>query len=51
MSYNFRVDVIRLLAERYDTKSKVKLGEFWSQLKASNVSSPTEELWYNEKVL
>ena len=40
----------RLLAERSDTKSNVKLGGFRSQLQASNLSSHTEELWYNETV-
>ena len=50
MPYNFWVDVIRFLAERYDTKSNVKLGGFRSQLHASYVSSHTEELWYNETV-
>ena len=49
-TYNFRVDGVRLLAERYDTKSNVKLVGFQSQLQASNVSSHTEELWYNETV-
>ena len=42
--------MVRLLAERYDTKSNVKLGRFLSQLQASYVSSHTEELWYNETV-
>ena len=28
MPYNSRADVVRLLAERYVTKSNVKLGEF-----------------------
>ena len=42
--------MVRLLAERSDTKSNVKLGGFWSQLQASYVSSHTEELWYNEAV-
>ena len=50
MPYNSRADVFRLLAERYDTKSKVKLGGFQSQLQASYVPSHTEELWYNETV-
>ena len=50
MPYNSRADVVRLLVERYDTKFKVKLGSFWSQLQASYVSSDTEELWYNEIV-
>ena len=42
--------MVRLLAERSDTKSNVKLGGFWSQLHAPYVSSHTEELWYNETV-
>ena len=42
--------MVRLLAERYDTKSNVKLGRFWSHLQTSNVFSHTEELWYNETV-
>ena len=46
MAYNSCADVVRLLAERYDTK----LGRFRSQLQASCVSSHTEELWYNETV-
>ena len=50
MSYNSRVDVFRLLAEQYDTKSKVKLGGFRSQFQASYMSSTTEEWWYNETV-
>ena len=48
--YNSLADLVRLLAERSDTKSNVKLGRFWSQLQASNVSSHSEELWYNEAV-
>ena len=32
MPYNSQVDVVRLLAEWYDTKSNVKLGGFQSQL-------------------
>ena len=32
------------MAERSDTKSNVKLGRFWSQLRVSYVSSHTEEL-------
>ena len=48
MPYNSRADVVRLLPERYDTKSK--LGGFWSQLQACYVPSRTEELWYNETV-
>ena len=43
-------NVVHLLAERYDTKSNVKLSGFQSQLLASCVSSHTEELWYNETV-
>ena len=39
-----------LLAERYDTKSNIKLGGFRSQLQASTMSSHTEELWYNETI-
>ena len=50
MPYNFQADVVRLLAERYDTKSNVKLGGFRSQLLACYVSSHTAELWYNERV-
>ena len=50
MPYNSRADVVRLLAERYDTESNIKLGGFQSQLQASYVSSRTEVLWYNEKV-
>ena len=42
--------MIRLLAERYDTKSNVKLGGFRSQFQVFYVSSHTEELWYNETV-
>ena len=41
--------MVRLLAERSDTKSNVKLGGFRIQLQASYVSSHTEELRYNEK--
>ena len=36
--------------ECYDTTSNVNLGGFPPQLKASYVSSYTEELWYNETV-
>ena len=42
--------MVRLLTERSNTKSNVKLGGFRSQLQASYVSSYTEELWYNETV-
>ena len=42
--------MVRLLPERSDTKSNVKLGGFRSQLPACYVSSHTEELWYNETV-
>ena len=50
MPYNSRADVVRLLAERYDTKSNIKLGGFRSQIQASYVSSHTEELWFYETV-
>ena len=50
MSYNSRADICWLIAERYDTKSNVKMGRFQSQLEVSNVSSHTEELRYNETV-
>ena len=50
MTYISQADVCRLVAERYDTKSNVKLGRFQSQFKASCVSSHTEELWNNETV-
>ena len=50
MPYNFWADVVRLLAERYDIKSNIKLGGFRSQLQASNMSSHAEELWYSETV-
>ena len=50
MAYDSRADVVRLMVERSDTKSNVKLGGFRSQLQASYVSSHTEELWYNETV-
>ena len=50
MTYNSRTDVVRLLAERYDTKSKVMLGGFRSQLQASYVFNHTEDLWYNYTV-
>ena len=42
--------MVRLLAERSDTKSNIKLDGFRSQLQASYMSSNTEELWYNETV-
>ena len=44
MPNNSRADVCHLLAERYDTKSNVKLGGFRAQLRASYVSSHAEEL-------
>ena len=50
MLYKSQADVVRLLAEWYDTKSNIKLGGFQSQLQASNMSSHTEKLWYNETV-
>ena len=40
----------RVLVERSDTKSNIKLGGFRDQLQASYVSSHTEELLYNETV-
>ena len=48
--YNSLANMVRLWAERFDTKSNVKLVGFRSQLQASYVSSHTEELWYNETV-
>ena len=48
MAYNSWADMVRLLAEWYETKSKVKLGVFRSQLQESHVSSHTEAFWYNE---
>ena len=50
MHYNSRADACRHVGERYDTKSNKRLGGFRSQFEASNVSSPIEELWYNETV-
>ena len=50
MPYNSLADVVRLLAEWYDTKSNVKLSGFRSQLQVSYDSSHTEELWYYETV-
>ena len=50
MPYDSRADVVRLLAERYDTKSNVKLAGFQSQIQAFYVSSHTEDLRYNETV-
>ena len=50
MPYNPRTNVCRLMTERYDTKSTVKLGGFRSQREASCVSSCPEELLYNETV-
>ena len=47
---NSLADMVRLLAEWSDTKSKVKLGGFRSQLQVSYMSSHTEELWCNETV-
>ena len=44
MPYNSRIGVARLLAERYDTKSNVKLCGFRSHLQASYASNQTEEL-------
>ena len=48
MPYNSRAEVCRLRAERYNTKSNVKLGGFQSQFEASYASSHTDELCYNE---
>ena len=42
--------MVELMAERYDTKSNVKLGGYESKLEAPYVSSHTEDLWYNEIV-
>ena len=42
--------MVRLLAERSDTKSNVKFDGFRSGLQASYVSSHTENLWYDETV-
>ena len=43
-------DVVRLLAERSDTKSNLKLGGFRSQVQVSYVFSHTEEFWFHETV-
>ena len=48
MTYNSWAGAVRLLAERYDTKSTVKVSRFRSQLQSSYVSSHTEVLWHNE---
>ena len=45
-----QADVVRLLPERSNIKSNVKLAGFRSQLQASYLSNHTEELWYNETV-
>ena len=50
MPYNPQADVVRLLAEWYDTKYNVKLGRLQFQLQASYMSITTEELWYKETV-
>ena len=50
MPYYSQADVCRLMAERYDTKSNVKLGRFQSHLEMSYVSRHTDELGYNETV-
>ena len=42
--YDSPAAVVRLLAERSDTMSNVKLDGFRSQVQASYVSSHTEEL-------
>ena len=44
MADNFRPDVVRLEAERYDYKSNVNLGGFRSQLQVFYESSHNEEL-------
>ena len=44
MPYTSRADVVRLLAERYDTKSNIKLGRLGSKLQASYVSNHIVEL-------
>ena len=44
MTYNSQDDLGRLLAERYDTKSNVKLCGFRSKLETSYISSHIEEL-------
>ena len=49
MHYDSLANVIRLLAERYDSKSNVN-GRGRSQLQASYVSSHNEELLYDETV-
>ena len=36
--------LVRLMAERYDVKSNIKLGGFRSQLQATYIFSHTEEL-------
>ena len=45
MPYYSRADVVRLMAERYDTKSNVKLVGLRSHIQASYGSIHTEELW------
>ena len=42
MPYNSLADVCRLMAERYDSKSNVKLGGFQSHLEEFYVSHHTE---------
>ena len=44
MANNSRADAVRLLAERYDTKSYVKLDKLRSQLQTFSLSCHTEEL-------
>ena len=44
MPYNSQADVCQLMAERYDSKSNIKLARFQSQLEAPNMSNHTEEL-------
>ena len=48
MRYNYQADVGHQMAEQQDANSKLTLGEFWSKLEVSCVSSDIEEFWYNE---
>ena len=50
MPYNSQADGVHVLAERYATKSNVKLDRCRSQLQESYVASHIEELRYNETV-
>ena len=51
ISNNSLADLVRLLAERSDIKSNVKLGGFRSQLQASYVSCHTEGSRYKLNIL